>query len=102
MAADCGFRPSGDDEISTAEAVAQGAQIAYRRGDAAQAAAQYTRALQSNPSYFPASLGLADAQWTLGNKKAAQLEYRRMLATFPTTMIPERARTRAAESLTGP
>ena len=89
----------GEVEISPAEAAVAGAKVASERGNAAQAAAQYTRALQANPAFFPASLGLADTQWNAGNKKAAQNEYKRMLATFPPSMIPPHARARASESL---
>lgn len=96
-------RANADDgEISLAEATTRGAAVAREHGDPVRAAAQYTRALQANPAFFPASLGLADSQWSAGNKPAAQAEYRRMLATFPASMIPEHARARAAESLPAP
>jgi hypothetical protein len=49
--------------------------LAHSQGDSAGAKAAYEKALGTSPSYYPALLGLADTEWDLGERDAAQRHY---------------------------
>jgi hypothetical protein len=49
--------------------------LARAQGDQAGAKAGYEKALATSPSYYPALLGLADAEWDLGERDASQRHY---------------------------
>jgi predicted TPR repeat methyltransferase len=49
--------------------------LARSQGDHAGAKAGYEKALATSPSYYPALLGLADTEWDLGERDAAQRHY---------------------------
>ena len=66
-----------------------------RAGNAiAGAKASYERALATSPTYSPALLGLADAEWDLGDQTNAARHYRMLVLNASSP--PERAKTRAA------
>lgn len=60
-----------------AEALTGLADIARKRGQAANAARYYDAALESDPDYMPAIMGRADQKWMLGDRKGASTLYRR-------------------------
>ncbi len=62
--------------------------VARLRREPGAAIAAYKRALQSNPSYLPALLGLADTEWTTGDQEAAGKTYKRIVDDFPDGMYP--------------
>jgi len=73
------------------------------QGDRGAAERFYKRAIASNPRYVPARLGLADVTWDGGDYKSAQSMYADLVAHFPTDVVPERARQRAAaDGITSP
>ena len=80
-----------DSEALTGLAEANEAQ-----GSTSSAIALYRRALAVNPRYQPARLGLADSLWESGQRDEARGVYRTIVAQFPTSLCPDRARERAA------
>jgi tetratricopeptide (TPR) repeat protein len=72
--------------------------IARLRREPGAAIAAYSRALQSNPSYLPALLGLGDTQWTIGDHDGAVKTYQRIVDSFPTGIYPSYVRRRLEES----
>ena len=67
--------------------------VARSEGDLAAARASYEKALAGSPSYYPALLGLADTEWELGDRAAAEVHYKHLL-DMPQT-APDRVRERA-------
>jgi tetratricopeptide (TPR) repeat protein len=67
--------------------------LARSQGDAAGAKAAYEKALGTSPSYFPALLGLADTEWDLGERDAAQRHYIAIVGLG--RAAPERVKERA-------
>jgi tetratricopeptide (TPR) repeat protein len=78
------------------EALSGLAETARAQGDRAEATDLYKRALSSNSSYFPAVIGLADTLWEAGDKAGAVAKYKDIVERFPPSMVPERAKQRAA------
>jgi len=68
-------------------------ELARAGGDLAGAKTNFERAIATSPGYSPALLGLADAEWDLGNHAAAQRHYRQLLQNASSP--PERAKARA-------
>jgi tetratricopeptide (TPR) repeat protein len=56
----------------------------------------YERAIEINPSYLPAQMGLADTQWARGDRDGAAKTYRRIADRFPESMVPSYVQQRAA------
>lgn len=76
------------------EAYAGLGELSRAGGDLAGAKASFEKALATSPSYSPALLGLADTEWDLGDKAAAQRHYRALVSNASSP--PERAKARAA------
>jgi tetratricopeptide (TPR) repeat protein len=56
----------------------------------------YQRAIEVNPSYLPAQMGLADTQWARGDRDGAAKTYKRIVDRFPESMYPSYVPQRAA------
>ena len=56
----------------------------------------YQRAIEANPSYLPALLGLADTQWGRGDHEGGGKSYKRIVDRFPQGMYPGYVAQRAA------
>ena len=67
--------------------------LARSQGDQAGAKAGYEQSLATSPSYYPALLGLADAEWDLGERDAAQRHYIAIIALGRSA--PDRVKERA-------
>jgi hypothetical protein len=82
-------------QLSPGNAEAHGllGDLARSQGDLAGAKASYEKALATSAAYFPAQLGLADTQWDLGERDAAQRRYAALFASSRST--PDRVKERA-------
>ena len=67
--------------------------LARSQGDQAGAKAAYEKALGTSPSYYPALLGIADTEWELGERDAAQRHYIAIVGLG--RAAPERVKERA-------
>jgi tetratricopeptide (TPR) repeat protein len=56
----------------------------------------YQRAIEINPSYLPAQMGLADTQWARGDRDSAAKNYKHIVDRFPASMYPDYVPQRAA------
>jgi serine/threonine protein kinase len=81
---------------SDSEALTGLAEVDASRGSMGPAIATYRRALAANPRYLPAHLGLADSLWASGQRDEARTSYRSLIAQFPSSLCPDRARERSA------
>ena len=70
------------------EAVAALGDVARAQGNPAGALASYKRAIAVNPSYLPALLGLADTQWSNGDRASATRGYGDIVDRFPEGTYP--------------
>ena len=87
---------------SDSEALAGLGDCAYAQRDMENAKTYYKRALAANNTYTPAMIGLADALWETGEHTEAQKMYKDIVDRLPETMVPQRAKDRAAESTAAP
>jgi eukaryotic-like serine/threonine-protein kinase len=78
------------------EALTGLAEVDASRGSMGPAIAAYRRALAANPRYLPAHLGLADSLWASGQRDEGRTSYRSLIAQFPASLCPDRARERSA------
>lgn len=78
--------------------------LARSQGDQAGAKEGYEKALATSPSYYPALLGLADTEWDLGERDAAQRHYIAIngLGRSAPERVKERARGSSSTSSTTP
>ena len=59
------------------------------------AIAYYRKSLGANPSFLPARLGLADAQWAAGDRANAMKAYREIVDNVPEGAYPPVVKERA-------
>jgi len=70
------------------EALAGIGELALLRGAPALADAQFREALESNPDYLPALVGLADLHWQSGQADAARQEYSSIVERYAEDLYP--------------
>jgi tetratricopeptide (TPR) repeat protein len=78
------------------EALAGLGDTAKAEGDRVGAASFYKSSIAVNPNYLPSQVGLADLLWEGGDRVEAQRRYQTVVDKFPPTIVPDRARQRAA------
>ncbi len=96
------FSAALDKNPNDSEAAAGLGDVARAQHDAAGARASYQRAVQMNGHYLPALIGLADAEWDLGDKGSAQKRYKDMVDNFPDGALPAHVKSRAEGSAPAP
>jgi tetratricopeptide (TPR) repeat protein len=79
-----------------AEAYGLFGDLTRSQGDQPAAKAAYEKALATSASYYPALLGLADTEWDLGERDAAQRHYVAIIALG--RPAPDRVKERALGS----
>ncbi|MBX3229436.1 MAG: tetratricopeptide repeat protein [Labilithrix sp.] len=75
--------PATSPPRTLAEAFADKADAMLRAGDPVEAKRLYERALAESPTFVPARLGVAEAEWRLGRLDEARERYRALLADAP-------------------
>lgn len=68
---------------------------AFRKGDFTAARATYKRALDKNPSYLPARIGVANVAWEQGDRSGARTNYQAIVDDTPSYLVPSLVRQRA-------
>lgn len=68
---------------------------AFRKGDWTTARATYKRALDKNPSYLPARIGVANVAWEQGDRNGARTNYQAIVDDTPSYLVPSLVRQRA-------
>lgn len=76
------------------EVMTKQADSEYRAGNLTRAAELYEAALTLSPSFIPARLGIAAAEWDLGKRESARSRYRAVVSDAP-SLAPPIARERA-------
>jgi serine/threonine-protein kinase len=77
------------------------AEVEEEQGAHPKALADYRHALDSDPSYLPARIGLADTLWSSGDPDGARAVYQAVVDGVPAHLCPERARQRATIAAAG-
>lgn len=70
------------------EALAGVGELALLRGTPAVADAHFREALESNPDYLPALVGLADLRWESGDAEAARRQYTNIVEHYSDDLYP--------------
>lgn len=83
---------------SDAEARCGLAEVQLLRGGVADGAQLFTRALNDNPNYAPAWIGLADTDWLSGRPERAACRYQAVINRFPSDSYPPYIKLRVAQA----
>ncbi len=92
------FSAALDKNPNDSEAQAGLGDVARAQHNNAAARASYQRAVQMNGHYLPALIGLADAEWELGDKASAHKRYKDMVENFPDGALPAHVKSRAGDA----